>query len=77
MASNLFLAGGARGSSFLRSLALTGVIVKFTATRFLVAKEDSTSLSLVSACSNQQIKLRNKQKRDGLCGKQTMLPELS
>ena len=41
MASNLFLLDGARGSISLRSFALTGVIVKFTAVRFRLAKEET------------------------------------
>lgn len=48
MALNLALAGGACGSSFLSSVALTGVIVKFTATRFRLANEDRTSVSLTA-----------------------------
>ena len=48
MASSLLLLGGARGSIFQRSLALTGVMVKFTATGFRLAKEDKTSLSLIT-----------------------------
>jgi hypothetical protein len=48
MASNLFLLDGACGSIFLSSLALIGVIVKFTAVRLCFAKGDSTFLSFAA-----------------------------
>ena len=47
-AINLFWLDGACGSIFLSSFALTGVIVKFTAVRLRLVKEDSTSLSLAA-----------------------------
>ena len=48
MASNLFWFEGEHGSSFLRSFELNAVMERLTAAKFLLAKEESTSLSLAT-----------------------------